>query len=241
MRTLEPYWRKAIADGRPVRITSDAGARFFLGRLGTEELLKLERSRGVDLELLRRKGVRDEVRREALADLARRDRKEETATLLGVIRGIDGQEGDRDESVVFDLARLLAVRGQAQLAGVRGDLEGLASGAHTPVVCQLGFLAAHDRRPTAAPPTRAWDLATKSVSSLRDLLDAMPMIADPSVRAGLYPKVAPLLQGLPKSLAGPSTVTKGTLGRFVRIELMGRRTLTLAEVEVFSATLATSR
>ena len=83
MKALEPYWRKALADGRPIPVTTDAGSRFILGRLGTDELLKMKRTRGVDLELLLRKGVRDEVRREAaLADLARLDGKPERKDIL---------------------------------------------------------------------------------------------------------------------------------------------------------------
>ena len=62
----------------------------------------------------------------------------------------------------------------------------------------------------------------------------MPAIRDPGQRAALYPRVLPLLDGLPKSLGGGAKASKGTEGRFVRIELRGRRTLTLAEVEVFS-------
>ncbi len=46
MKTLEPYWRKAIAEGKPIAITSEAGTRFFLGRLGIDELLKMKRTRG---------------------------------------------------------------------------------------------------------------------------------------------------------------------------------------------------
>ena len=44
MKTLEPYWRKAIAEGKPIAFTSEAGARFFLGRLSTDELLKMKRN-----------------------------------------------------------------------------------------------------------------------------------------------------------------------------------------------------
>ena len=62
----------------------------------------------------------------------------------------------------------------------------------------------------------------------------MPAIRDPGQRAALYPKVLPLLEGLPKALGGGTKASKGTEGRFVRIELRGRRTLTLAEVEVYS-------
>ena len=60
----------------------------------------------------------------------------------------------------------------------------------------------------------------------------MPMISDPSVRATLYDRVEPLLKDLPESMRGPKS--KGTHGRFVRVELAGRGTLTVAEVEVLS-------
>jgi putative heme-binding domain-containing protein len=58
-------------------------------------------------------------------------------------------------------------------------------------------------------------------------------VADASARAALYEKIAPLLKGLPKSLAGGEKPT-APLGRYVRIELPRSGTLTLAEVEVTS-------
>jgi putative heme-binding domain-containing protein len=232
MRALEPYWRKAVAAGRTINFTSEAGARFFLRNVGSDELLKMKRGRAVDLELLFRAGVRDEYRREALADLARLDGKTELRVLLDAIRNRDGQKGDQDESVAFDLARLLTTRSADELAGARGDLEALATGASLPVNRQLGYVAliAAD-----GGVDKAWALGTRSVPTLRDLLSAMPLIRDPSVRASLYPKVEPLLNGLPAPLAATTQSGKGTLGRFVRIELPGRqKTLTLAEVEVYS-------
>ncbi len=231
MKTLEPYWRKALAAGRPIPVTSDAGTRFFLGRISTDELLKMKRSRGIDLELLLRKGVREEVRREALADLAKVDKKPELRVLLDALKALDDRPGDGDDGVAFDLGRLLTGREPGELAGARGDLEALATAGRRPITRQLGYLAliAAD-----GGGDRAWSLASKSAGSLRDLVDAMPAIRDPGQRAGLYPRVLPLLDGLPKPLGGGSKASKGTEGRFVRIELKGRRTLTLAEVEVFS-------
>jgi putative heme-binding domain-containing protein len=231
MKTLEPYWRKAIAEGKPIPVTSDAGSRFFLSRISTDELLKMKRSRGIDLELLRRNGVRDEVRREALADLSKLDKKPELKVLLEAIKGLDDRPGEADDAVAFDLGRLLTGRDAAELTGTRNDLEVLATSGHKAITRQLGYLAL-----VAADGTtdKAWALASKSAGSLRDLVDAMPAIRDPGQRASLYPKVLPLLDGLPKALGGGSKASKGTEGRFVRIELSGRRTLTLAEVEVLS-------
>src|SRR5258708_12819667 len=75
----------------------------------------------------------------------------------------------------------------------------------------------------------------QSASALLDLVSAMPLIRDPNQRASLYPKIEPLLEGLPNKFATSPTNGKAVEGRFVRIELPGhRRTLTLAEVEVYS-------
>jgi putative heme-binding domain-containing protein len=231
MKPLDPYVKKAIAEGREIHATSLAGARFFLKSVSTDDLLKMKRSRGVDLELLSRKGVRDEYRKEAIADLAKVENKSPVRVLLEAIRGQDDQAGGPDEGVQFDLVRLLTDRGPGELAGVRGDLESLATSAHIPVTRQLGYVAL-----VAADGgvDKAWALASKSVKSLGDLVRAMPLLRDPGQRAALYPKVEPLLSGLPAGL-GSSSHAKTTSGRFVRIELTGdHRTLTLAEVEVFS-------
>ena len=232
MKTLEPYWRKAVAEGKPIAVTSDAGARFFLGRLGIDELLKMKRTRAIDLELLVRKGVREEVRREALTDLAKLDNKRELKVLLEAITALDERRNEANDAVAFDLGRLLTSREPAELTDARTALEGLAIAGHKPVTRQLGYLAmiAADKG-----VDKAWMLASKSAGSLLDLVDAMPAIRDPGQRLALYPKVLPLLTGLPTALGGgASASSKGTEGRFVRIELTGRRTLTLAEVEVMS-------
>ncbi|MCA1684921.1 MAG: HEAT repeat domain-containing protein, partial [Planctomycetia bacterium] len=231
LKTLEPVWKKAVADGRPIRFTSEVGARFFLKGVGTDEVLKMPRTRAVDLELLFRKGVRDEARRDALADLAKRDGKSTLDVLLDAIRAMDTEKGGHGEGVVFDLVRLLTGRPAAELAGARGKLEALAIGGNFPVTRELGFVAliAAD-----GSTEHAWEVATRSVTSLQDLLNAMPMVGDPGLRASLYPRVLPLLDGLPKSLAPAGPSPRGAYGRYVRIELPRKGTLTLAEVEVFS-------
>jgi putative heme-binding domain-containing protein len=232
MKALEPYVRKAIADGRPIPFTSPAGARFFLKHVSTDDLLKMKRGQGVYLELLFRKGVRDEYRREALTGLARLERKSELRVLLDAIRNQEEQESNPDESVVFDLVRLLTGRSADELAGGRGELETMATSAKQPVFRELGFVAL-----IAADGNidKAWALGTKSVRALQDLVNAMPLIRDPGQRASLYPRVEPLLKGLPKELEATAPKGKVTLGRYVRIELPGKqRKLTLAEVEAYS-------
>jgi putative heme-binding domain-containing protein len=63
----------------------------------------------------------------------------------------------------------------------------------------------------------------------------MPLVRDPGMKADLYPKVEPLLKSLPLGLDGPVQPGKLVLGRYVRVEIPGKKkTLTLAEVEVYS-------
>jgi putative heme-binding domain-containing protein len=231
MRALDPYWKKAVADGQRVAVTSEAGARFFLRNMTLDQLLKLDRSRAVYLELLFRPGVRDEVRREALRGLAKQENKSELRVLLDAIKSVDEKRENRDESVVFDLVRQLTGRGAEELAEVRGDLERLATSAKQPAIRQIGYvmLIAAD-----GSVDKAWELGARSVPTLTDLVNAVPYISDASLRADLAPRIEPLLHALPAKLAASAGKHKGTSGRFVRIELPGKGTLTLAEVEVLS-------
>ena len=133
--------------------------------------------------------------------------------------------------MTFDLVRLMTTGRAKELAEVRGDLDKLAKSAKTPTLRQLGYvmLIAAD-----GGVDKAWDQAVQSASSLLDLVNAMPLIRDPGQRAALYPKVLPLIKNV--SAAASTDKDKPIVGRFVRIELPGeKRTLTLAEVEVYSA------
>ena len=229
MKALDPLVKRAIADKRPIKFTTPAGARYFLKAVSTDDLTKMDRTPGVFLELLFRPGVRDEFRREALAGLAKIDNKPEMTVLVNALKQQDDSTST-EASVAFDLARLLTSRPAAEIAAVRADLEKLATVARTPVTRQLGYVSL-----IAADGTvdKAWSLAAKSVPALADLVAAMPMVRDPGQRAALYPKVEALLGGLPPGLTAPPA--NEVVGRYVRIERPGRqRTLVLNEVEVDS-------
>jgi putative heme-binding domain-containing protein len=232
MRALDPYVKKAVAEGRDIAFNSPSAARYFLKNVSTDDLLKLKRTRGVFLELLFRKGVRDEFRKEALTGLAKLEKKKDLDVLVDAIKTHDEQQGQQDEGVVFDLVRLLTSLGAEQLVGARSDLEKLATSAKSPVTRQLGYVALIAADGTAE---KAWAQASRSTKALSDFVNAVPLICDPNQRSSLYSKIEPLLDGLPKELASGTNKGKTTEGRFVRIELPGRhRTLTLAEVEIYS-------
>jgi putative heme-binding domain-containing protein len=230
MRTLEPHWKKALAEGREIALATEAGARFFLRGMSMEQLLARPRTLTVWRELLFRPGVADTLRNEALAGLAKAQSTSEQAILLAAINHLD-QQPSSDETVMLDLVRLLAARKGAALAGARQEIEALAAAARQPILRHMALATLVDLDRSADP---AWTLATRSISSLDDLLHAVPWISDPGLRASLYPRIEPLLRELPANLASPTSNQPGAVGRYVRIELPRRGTLTLAEVEVYS-------
>ena len=236
MKTLGPILQRAIDGGQRVEFATDVGARYFLRSMSTEQLLKEARSRPVYLEMLYRPGLQDEHRLEAIRGLAGLDKKAELAVVMDAIQVLDAKESGVDTSVVFDLVRQLTSRGSGELAAARAQLEKLATGAKQPILRQIGFvsLISVDRG-----IDKAWALATSDAKALQDFVTAMPLISDPTVRAALYERIVPLLDGLPASLA--ASTGKGTLGRYVRVELPGRGTLTLAEVEVYSGGVNVAR
>src|SRR5439155_7122016 len=85
----------------------------------------------------------------------------------------------------------LTSRADSELAAIRNDLEALATKAKSPIARQFGFVAliAADKG-----VDRAWSLAQPSTETLRDLLEAVPMIRDLSMRTSLFPKIEPLVR-----------------------------------------------
>jgi len=232
MKALSPHVSRAIAEGRKIKFTTPAGARYFLRNVSTDNLLKLERTAEVYRELLLRPGVRDEYRQEAVTGLAQLEKQGELPLLLATVRGQDQAPTPPEESVLFDLMRNLSSRDPRQLQAMRSDLVELANNSRLPVTRQLGYAALIAADGDVRP---AWDLAAKATGSLQDLVNAVPLIRDPALRSALYPELASLIAGLPPSLAQSEQAKEAPQGRFVRIELPGRqRTLTLAEVEVKS-------
>ena len=237
LRTLEPYARKAIVAGAEIAFSSPTAARFFLRSVSTADLLKMKPSRGVSRELLFRTGVRDEERKAALDALAKLEKSPALTVLVSAIRNQDGQVG-QDDSVSFDLVRLLTGFDAGLLTAVRPELEKLTLEGQSPLTRELGFvsLIAAD-----GSVERAWELARKSDRNLLELVSAMPLVRDPNQRQALYPKIEPLLTGSTQIPVGAKD-SAGVKGRYVRIELPGnRKTLSLAEVEVYSGSRNVAR
>jgi putative heme-binding domain-containing protein len=207
MRALDPFVKQAMAKGDLPELTSAAGARYFLRKVDTAVLLKMKRNRGVLEEILFRKGIREEVRREALAGLSRLTGQNEPAELVNALGERDRRDDELGESTVIELVRLLTDRSAAELVPARGDLERLATTAQLPVIRQFALASLI---PADGSPDPAWELASRTPQALEDLLRAMPLIRDPGLRARLYPRIEPLLHDLPASPASASDSGKFT-------------------------------
>ncbi len=227
LKTLQPLVNEAQKEKRPLAFASAAGARYVLKGLSTDELLKQERTQGVLVELINRSGISDAVRREAVVSLARTEKKSEVRVVMDAIHTLDARGSGADVGLVFDLVRQLTGRSTSELESVRAEIEKLALTARQPILRQIGYVSLINIDGQVEP---AWKLAAESPPRLVDFCNALPLVADASVRATLYEKIEPLVHGLPPGAAKP----QGTSGRFVRVELPGKGTLTLAEVEVYS-------
>ena len=232
IRGLEPMWKSAINSGEIFAADNPAGIDYILGSIPTADLSKLPKSAPVYMALLTRPGIREQQRSEALTGLAAAKNSNELAELTGAIEYVDANDIAGADQVIFDLVLMLSRREPSELVGARARFETWTRTAKRPITRRIGYVAL-----VAADQSvdQAWALAERTTRSLRDFLDAVQIIPDTQLRASLHSRVEPLLHGLPDKLAAAAEKEKGTVGRYVRIALPGKkRVLTLAEVEVMS-------
>jgi len=189
---VDAILREALAAKQPL---SRAAGLYVLRNAGVEDLLKMDRTEAVCEAILSRPGAPTEALAEALAGLAQARGTDPVSLLLELIRERDaaGQPETLDA-----LTRLLVAQPAAKLAVVRGPLEKLAAAAKAAATRQAAYAAwiTADGSGDAA-----FVAASRGKESLRDLLAAIPRVADERLRGTLYPAVRPLLFELPSELA----------------------------------------
>ena len=223
LKALNPLVAKAARSGQDIAFATPAGRAFFLKSVETPDLVKMKRTPEVARELLTRAGVLDDLRRLAADDIAAATQRPAWQVVAEALQAQD--KVGADESVTYDLTRLLAAR-PAELPAARPVLEALATSAKSDTLRRLAYagLVAAD-----GSPQPAWALAQKSPARVADFAAAISAIRDPNQRAAAYP-IAREILSRPLDPA-----KKVVTGRYVRLELPGnKRTLTLAEVEVLS-------
>lgn len=230
IRQLEPWWSKSIRAGGSVAEGNPAGVNYLLESVPTADLAKLPRTEMVDQVMLWRPQVLPEDRKNALEDLARIRRTAVIDELLAAVERRDRSTDEHAEHVIADLARLLHSRPAEELRRNRAGIAKLAEAARKGLTRRIAYVALMTGDGSLDP---TWKDAEKSAKTLRDVLEAVPLIAGSKLRASAYDRVKPLVFGPPKPLADQAKAAKGQTARFVRIELPRRGTLTLAEVQVF--------
>jgi len=227
LRQLDKPIRKAIADSVPIAADNPAGLNRILGSFSTADLQKLPRTQGTLVAMLTRPDLQDAQRMDFLDSLAKERKTSRVSELLATVESVS----KTDPAAAASLARLLPLNLSSDLKAARPRVEKLLASAKTSGIRQPAYAAlavADDSFDVI------WPQAAKSPVALADLLGGIPYLNDPGFRATAYDRVHPLITEVPASLGG-GPANSATRGRYVRIELPRRGTLTLAEVQVFSA------
>jgi putative heme-binding domain-containing protein len=168
---------------------SPAAAAYVLARLSNKELIEAPRSEFVYVALLQRAGLERKYRLEALDGLAK---ARNTDTLTELIRGLTelDKKGEGTAPVLRELATLLLQKTPADLAKKREDLEKLTSEGQLPLTRQAGYAALVTADGSI---DKTWSAVESESTKFADLLLSIPLLRDNALRAGLYPKLRPLL------------------------------------------------
>ncbi len=228
--TLAPAWSEALASGEPFAADDPGGLAYALSRLETDALINVRPSEPLYLELLTRHDLEAGEHERAVFGLAAERGIRVHAALRAAIERADGRSHGHVDHLLHGLFEVVPGLPDNERAALAPHLARLATEGRRASTRRLATAARVEADGSIEP---AWAQALTSLGNLGDLLDAAPLVNDPGLRAALFPRVLPLLDGPPPALAGEAASDGGTRGRYVRIELPGeRRTLTLAEVQV---------
>jgi glucose/arabinose dehydrogenase/azurin len=194
LRQLEPYWRRALADDAAFAADNPAGIRHLLAQLNSAELLELPPTDAVRMAVLGRAEIPDATRHVALVALAEGRGASPAARLVGLLEeaGTEagGEAGGAASSVAATYARLLPLQPADALRPLRPRLLALAQ--HSPVA---GLRPATWAALVAADggPDSVWPETATEPERLADLLNGLPVLYDPELRATAYERVLALI------------------------------------------------
>jgi len=164
-------------------------AAYVLGRLSNQELIAAPRSEFVYVALLQRAGLERKHRIEALQGLAIIRHTDPLSELLRALSELD-KKGEVTQEALRDLLPILLESKRTELASKRETLTNLATQSQLALTREIGFAALFT---ADASIEQAWKQAESSPSQLLDLLLAVPMLRDATLRSAAYPKIEPLL------------------------------------------------
>ena len=181
----------AVNSGKPMSI---AARTYALRNASVDDLLKLDRSEAVYSAILSRPSATLSQLGDALSGLSDLQKSNSVDLLIDLITDRDAKQ---QADTLRGLGTLLAQQPAAELSRVHDRLKRLASNGNSSAARQLGFAAWIVAEGSS---DNAFALAVRDKESLRDVLEAIPLIPSDEVRGGLYAKVRSLMFELPANL-----------------------------------------
>lgn len=168
---------------------SPTAAAYVLGRLTNQELLAAPRSEFVFVALLQRPGLERKYRIEALEGLAKIRNTDTLTELLVSLRELD-KKGAASEPVLRDLSPILFLAKPEALTAKRSSLMEFGTNSQLALTRQIAYAAIVTGDGNGE---RIWKETEANPKQFADLLLAIPLLRDASLRATFYPKVEPLV------------------------------------------------
>jgi putative heme-binding domain-containing protein len=165
-------------------------AAYVLGRLSNSELMAAPRSEFVYVALLERKGIDRKYRLEAADGLATLRKTDRLGEILRAITELDKKAGASDE-VLADLGFLVLQSDPKTLQTRRETFKALAGSGTSRQTRQASLAALVIINGSIES---AWKNAEATPAQATELVSAIPLIPDPSLRSQSYPKLKQLLQ-----------------------------------------------
>lgn len=228
MRQLQPWWKNAVAEGKEIALDNPEGVAYLLGSVSSADLVKLPKSAITFTAMLTRPDVADDMRSSALNELAALKKAEPAETLAKTVESV----ATLDHKGVKALCKMVLQLPAADLVRTRATWEKLASSSASNLVAEYSIAALIV---ADASVQTQWTSAQQSPAKARRFLDALSLVPDATLRHSGIDIVKSCLTVLPASLQEKIKNEPGMRGRYVRIELPRKGTLSIAEVEVISA------
>ncbi|MCA9169125.1 MAG: c-type cytochrome, partial [Planctomycetales bacterium] len=201
--TKWPAWAQGPRDLKPLPsfLRSAKVADRYLGTRDISEVMQFERTEPVCLQLVKRPGVEQHVREEALRKLAELRKTDAVAELLPWLSQADSSSStatttsDKAESALADLAELLTQQQAESLAQHRDELLKLAFDGQQDVTRQAAFAAILAADHGIETVWSAIDAHAAADQRRLDLVRGLRWLANDVPRNAVETKLKPLLVG----------------------------------------------
>ena len=172
------------------------GAKAYVLATGTpDELIQLKPAEDVYRAILSHPKATAEQLGKAASEVSSMTNTPQVKLIVDLI----AEEQQKENGNVVGLGKLLAAQPAGELKGIQKEVQDLAMNGSTPDIKRLGYAT----WVAAAGPGDAFLAATQSKQSLRDFLDAVPVV-NRKARGSLFAKVQPLIFELPQNLESES-------------------------------------